>query len=186
MNDILLKSIVMIITGMVIAGTSVLIVNTFFLDSTPTEPTGSATSSVVPGEDIPSPVGYVNDFADVMTPDLKASLETKLSTFVKEGHGEMTVLTVKSLNGLSIEEFGIRVGEKWQVGSASKDDGIIVIISTGDRKVRIEVGRGAEITDAQAANVLSTVMVPKLKNSDWNGAISDGVDALIKLMNNNK
>lgn len=149
-----------------------------------TQLVGPANSGVIAGQNIPdiSASGYVSDGADVIDATTEASLVEKLKAFSAGNSGEMAVVTVKSLNGLSVEEFGIRVGEKWKVGKAGKDDGVIVIVSTGDKKVRIEVGRGASITDAQAGQVLDSVMVPKLHAGDYSGAIVDGVNALIKIV----
>lgn len=153
-------------------------------DETQSQLTGPALSGAIPGQDIPDISGYIVDQADLIDAQTEAELTPKLAAFSKSGYGEMAVLTVKSLNGLSIEEFGIRVAEKWKVGKNGRDDGVIIIISSGDRKVRIEVGRGViNITDAVAGRILDEVMVPKLKSGDWSGAVSAGVDALIKLTN---
>jgi len=144
--------------------------------------TGPASSGAITGQDIPEITGYVNDGADAIDAKAELAVTQKLEAFSKSGHGEMAVVTVKSLNGLSVEEFGIRLAEKWKVGKAGKDDGVIIIISSGDRDVRIEVGRGANITDAQAGKILDDVMVPKLKSGDWSGAVASGVDSLIALI----
>lgn len=145
----------------------------------------SLQSTVIPGQDIPVPTGYVNDVAGVLRTDTVASNEKKLTdfAFAASGKGEIAVLVVESLNGLTIEEYGIRVGEAWKVGKYGQDNGNILIISTGDRKVRIETGSGSEITDGQAKQILTDSVVPLLKNNDWDGAVNNGVDALIKASN---
>lgn len=173
---------------LIIGGLLVLIMGMAFLSTVKIDPStqtvGPANSGAIAGQNIPdiSASGYVSDGADVIDATTEASLVEKLKTFSTGSNGEMAVVTVKSLNGLSVEEFGIRVGEKWKVGKAGKDDGVIVIVSTGDKKVRIEVGRGASITDAQAGQILDSVMVPKLHTGDYSGAIVDGVNALIKIV----
>ena len=144
---------------------------------------GPTTSSDIMGQDIPVPTGYIVDYAGILDEKTVETLTEKLIAFAKGDNGEIAVLTVNSMNGLSIEEFGIRVMEKWAVGKSGKDNGEIIIVSKGDREVRIETGRGSVITDAQAGEILKTVMVPKLKAGDWAGAISDGIDELIKLTN---
>lgn len=144
---------------------------------------GPMNSGVIASQDIPDVIGFVNDSANILNETTKASLISTLTEFTKTNKGEIAVLTVKSMNGLNIEEFGIRVGEKWKVGKAGIDNGVIIIIAYGERKIRIEVGRGANITDAQAGQILDSVMVPKLKLSDWNGAVQDGVNSIITLMN---
>jgi uncharacterized protein len=62
---------------------------------------------------------------------------------------QVTILTVPDLQGYEIEDFSIRVAEKWQLGSKEKDNGLLVVLSRAERKVRIEVGNGieGELTD---------------------------------------
>lgn len=158
--------------------------------NSPRETTGNTTgtdsslqSTVIPGQEIPVPTGYVNDTAGVLSAETVSTNEAKLTAFASSGKGEVAVLIVKSLNGLSIEEYGIRVGEAWKVGKYGVDNGNILIISVGDRKVRIETGSGSSITDGQAKQILSDSIVPFLKNSDWNGGVTSGVDAIIKASN---
>lgn len=145
--------------------------------------TGPVNSGVLEGQNIPEVIGFVNDHANLLNESTKSKLETTLKTFSESKKGELVILTVTTMNGLSIDEFGIRVGEKWKVGHAGIDNGIIMIISTGERKVKIEVGRGSEITDAQAGQILDTYMVPLLKQDKWAEAIIAGTEALITLIN---
>lgn len=145
----------------------------------------SLTSTVIPGQSIPTPTGYVNDLSNVLSSTTLSDNEKKLTTFASAGSGEVAVLIVPSLGGLSIEEYGIRVGEAWKVGKYGQDNGNILIISTGDRKVRIETGSGSKISDGQAKKILSDVIVPKLKVNDWNGAVEDGVNEIIHQMVSN-
>ena len=140
-------------------------------------------STAIEGQEIPSYSNFVTDNAEIIDFDAEQTLNQKLEDFNNAQKGQIAVLTVKNLNGLSIEEFAIRVAEKWMVGHKGIDNGVIIIISTDERKVRIEVGRGTAITDSQAGVILTEKMVPKLKRSDWIGGINDGVDEVIKLMN---
>lgn len=125
---------------------------------------------------LPEAKGYVNDYADILSPETEAKLEADL----KEYKPEIAVLTVKSLNGLNIDEYGIRIGNAWKTGDAEKDDGVIFIIATEDRKVKIEVGTGSEvkINDAKAGRILDESVVPHLKNDDWERGILEGVLAI--------
>lgn len=126
--------------------------------------------------DIPEATGHVNDYAEILSPEIETVLEAEL----KEFPHEIAVLTVKSMNGLSIEEFGIKVGDKWKVGDAAEDDGVILIVSTGERKVRIEVGSGAEavLNDAKAGRILDEFVLPSFKAGDWEVGIVSGIEGI--------
>lgn len=147
----------------------------------------SLQSTAIAGQVIPTPTGYVNDTAHVLSATTVSDNEKKLTAYSSQGGdvGEVAVLIVPSLDGLSIEEYGIRVGEAWKVGKYGKDNGNILIISTGDRKVRIETGSGSKITDGQAAQIIRDSIVPSLKKNDWDGGVNAGVDAIIKAQVNN-
>lgn len=128
---------------------------------------------------IPEPTNYVVDSANIIDDAVEIQLNQKLKDFSNKG--EIAVLTVDTISPISIEEYGIAVGDKWKVGKAGLDNGAIIIIAAGDRKVRIETGRGSEslVTDAQAGYILDNDMVPLLKAGNWTGAVQKGVDSLI-------
>ena len=174
----------LIIVVVIIVGVSgVLVSNSGLTTGNNTGTNSSLQSTEIQGQNIPLPTDYVNDRADVLTEATILATNEKLSVFSSGGKGEIAVLIVKSLNGLSIEEYGIRVGEAWKVGKYGQDNGNILIISTGDRKVRIETGSGSNITDSQAAQILADSVVPFLKKGDWDGGVISGVEAIIKAMN---
>lgn len=163
----------------------VLGIGAFMLSAGPVTPQteGPADSTVIAGQNIPDAFGYVTDQAMIIDLGAEDALTAKLKAFDDSGKGQIAVVTTKTLNGLSVEEYAIRVAEKWKVGDKNVDNGVLVVVALDERKVRIEVGRGASITDGQAQNILNTNMIPKLKRADWSGAINDGVDEIIKLMN---
>ena len=133
----------------------------------------SKDDSSVTSVQIPSAVGHVNDYANIISAEKEGVLEEDLKVFPHE----IAVLTVESLGGLTIEDYGIKVAEAWKVGDAKEDDGVILIVSTGDRKVRIEVGYGAEakLNDSKVGRILDESVVPHFKNNDWEGGILEGV-----------
>lgn len=145
----------------------------------------AAPTQTMPGTSIrepfyPDPTNYVVDSVGVLTN--VNELNANLKGF--DGIVQIAVAVVKTTEPLSIEEYGIKLAEKWKVGYAGKDNGAIIILATEDRKVRIEVGYGLEgqIPDAVAGRIIDESMIPYLKQSDWSGAVASGVEALkIKL-----
>ena len=132
------------------------------------------------GVTFPNPTSYVVDQSDVLSESTENALFQKLKEF--DGKAQIAVVTIKTTGSMSEEEYAIKLAEQWKVGHAGKDNGIIFLIVTGDRKLRIEVGRGLEgvMNDAKAGRILDDYVVPELKKNNWEKGIIDGVDAIIK------
>ncbi len=107
--------------------------------------------------EVPSLSGRVVDAAGILSGNGKKRIEQAVLELEKAtGGGQMVVVTLKTLNGTSIEDAGIAMGEKWKLGRKGKDDGAILIIVPSERRMRLEVGYGWEgkINDARAGDVL--------------------------------
>jgi len=88
---------------------------------------------------------------------------------------QLRFLVVPSLEGDALEDFSIRVAEAWKIGSAEKDDGVIVVVARDDRKVRIEVGNGLEglLTDVQAARIIRGAVQPAFRAQRYGDGLYD-------------
>ena len=86
-------------------------------------------------------------------------------------------MTVKSLEGYSIEDYGIGLARKWGIGQKGKDNGVLLIVAPNDRKVRIEVGRRLEpmMTDTMSTLIIENAILPKFRRGDFAGGIKDAV-----------
>jgi len=131
--------------------------------------------------DVPKLRGYVNDYADMISPSAKTELEKELRSFEKTDSTQIVILTIPSLEGEVMEEFSIRVAEAWKIGQKGKDNGIIFIVAKQERKMRIEVGRGLEgrLTDLSAGRIVDLVVKPRFKRGDFDGGFVAGVSSLI-------
>lgn len=98
---------------------------------------------------------------------------------------QITILTVPDLQGYPIEEFSIRVAEKWQLGTKEKGNGLLMILSRADRKVRIEVGEGieGEITDYEANQYINQFLVPSFKGGDFYGGFRSVMEDVAQKFN---
>ena len=134
--------------------------------------------------DVPQLTGRVNDYAAMLTPEAKASIENKLANLERSDSTQIVVLTIPSLEGDALEDFSIRVAEKWKIGQKKIDNGAILLIVKNDRKIRIEVGRGLEgkLTDLKSRRVISEQIRPKFKAGDFSGGIEAGINALISIV----
>ena len=133
------------------------------------------------GLDVPRLQGYVNDYAGMISPSAKSKIEQELKAFEQSDSTQIVILTISSLEGGNIEEFGIKVAETWKIGQQVKDNGILFIVSKQDRKIRIEVGRGLEgkLTDLMSGRIIDRVIKPRFSEGDFDGGFIAGVSSMI-------
>lgn len=131
--------------------------------------------------DVPQLTGRINDYARILSPGAAAMLEQKLAAFEQEQSTQVVVLTVPSLQGDDIDQFAIRVADKWQIGQTKKDNGAILILAQAEKKVRIEVGMGLQgvLPDITAGRIIRDVMRPHLRSGDFDRGVAAGVDAIM-------
>jgi len=140
--------------------------------------------SAVHALDFPTPVGYVNDFANILSSETKQNLEQRLSQLEKDSTIEIAVVTVESLEGTTVDDYAARLFENWKIGKENEDNGILFLVAPNERKTRIEVGYGLEpvLPDAKAGRILDAYATPAFETGDYSKGISDGVDAIIKVV----
>ncbi|MBI5848950.1 MAG: TPM domain-containing protein [Nitrospirae bacterium] len=131
--------------------------------------------------EVPKLLGRVNDYAGMLSPQTKSTLEQQLKTVEQSDSTQIVIVTIPSLQGEVLEQFSIKVAEKWKIGQKGKDNGVILLVSKNDRKMRIEVGRGLEekITDLRAGRIIDEVIKPRFKAGDYDGGITEGIASII-------
>jgi uncharacterized protein len=131
--------------------------------------------------DVPALRARVNDYAGVLSPGVARQLERQLQDFEKSDSTQIVVLTVASLEGAEIEEFSMRVAERWKIGQKGLDNGAILLISRADRKLRIEVGYGLEgrLTDLKTGRIIREVIIPEFRAGRFDQGVVNGVQAMI-------
>ena len=131
--------------------------------------------------DVPYLTGRVVDNAEILSPAVRDRLSADLKAHEDRTTNQVAVLTIRSLGGDSVEEFATRVFDAWKLGRKGKDNGVLVIVAPGDRRMRIEVGYGLEgtLTDAAAARIIRDRMTPRFKDNDFDGGVSAGVEAIV-------
>src|SRR3989338_4239277 len=124
-------------------------------------------SSIFAQDNYPKPIGHVTDSANIINPSARQELEAKLREYRDKTSIEIAIVTVLSLNGLSVEEYTLNWAQKWGVGDKKKDNGIVLLVAPVERKMRIEVGYGMEpdLTDVQAKRIIDNTVIPYFKES---------------------
>lgn len=126
--------------------------------------------------------GRIVDEAELISPKVERRLTSALALLERRVGPQFVIVTVNSLDGMPIEEYGQRLGNCWGIGSADRDDGLILLVAPNERKVRIEVGLGLEavVTDEYAADVVKTRILPPFSRGEMELGIRQGADTLIR------
>jgi uncharacterized protein len=133
---------------------------------------------------LPAPTGYVNDFAGVLAPSVKQSVEDLCRQVDLQAHAQIAVVTIKTIDdGSSIEEFATALQDKWKVGARGTDRGVLMLFVMTPRRGRIEVGYGLEgiLNDAKVGDI-GRSMVPAATQGDYNTAIPLGVRQIAQVI----
>ena len=130
----------------------------------------------------PALSGRVVDDANILSSQTKADLTGKLAALEQKTSRQLVVVTIPSLQGYDISDYGYQLGRAWGIGQKGLNNGILFIVAPTEHKTRIEVGYGLEpiITDAFSSVVNQTQVLPKFRAGDFNGGVEAGVDALIQ------
>ncbi|MEK7777624.1 MAG: TPM domain-containing protein, partial [Chloroflexota bacterium] len=141
-----------------------------------------ASASHTSAQEFPPPTGFVSDYAGVFSDDVKAQLEGLLRQFEQESTVEVVVVTVPDLQGESIEAYSVSLFEKWGIGKKGVDNGVLLLLATQDRKVRIEVGYGMEpyLTDGQVGRILDNEVIPDLKAGNFSLGLLKGARGIVQ------
>jgi uncharacterized protein len=130
----------------------------------------------------PALTGRVVDGANILSAETKSDLTDKLAALEQKTSRQLVVVTVPSLQGYEISDYGYQLGRAWGLGQKTLNNGILLIVAPAEHKVRIEVGYGLEpiVTDALSSVIIQTQVLPKFRSGDFNGGVEAGVNALIQ------
>jgi uncharacterized protein len=126
--------------------------------------------------EFPKPTGYLVDDAGAVPDAEQRALEAELAAYATRSGHQVAVAVVRSTGNESIEDYANDLFGHWGVGSAERDDGVLLVVATEDRKLRIEVGRGLEgtLTDVESADIIRDDMVPSLRAGNVGEAVRAG------------
>lgn len=130
----------------------------------------------------PELTGRVVDQVGLLTPEQEHALADMSGTIERDSTVQVVIVTLASLEGYDIADYGYQLARYWKVGQKDEDNGILILIAPNDKKVRIEIGYGLEgfITDAQAYEIIQEHMFPRFKEKDVYGGLRDTLDAIGK------
>lgn len=131
----------------------------------------------------PSPRGYINDFANLITPEDFQKLNALAIALEQETTAEIVVVTLKSTEPYDIQDYSVRLWDEWKIGKAGKDNGILLLVAIEDKKVWITTGYRLEgaIPDAEASKIYRNIIVPYFKKEEFSKGVVAGSIALVDL-----
>lgn len=127
------------------------------------------------------PNRLVNDYTQTLSPDQINQLEQKLVAFDDSSSTQIAVVIIKSLEGYDVADYTQRLAESWGVGGAKNNNGVVFLVSLGDRKVTIRTGYGVEgaLPDAIARRIIENEITPNFKSGNYFAGIDQGTNAII-------
>ena len=132
----------------------------------------------------PSLETSVYDNIDLLSESQKKALEQKLIRYSDSTSTQIVLAIIESTEGEEINYLGAQWGQKWGIGQADKDNGVLVLLAKGDRKIAINTGYGVEgnLTDAMSRRIIENVIIPKFKQDNYYGGLNDGMDAIFQVL----
>lgn len=131
----------------------------------------------------PKPVGYVNDFANLIQEDIKNKMEEYIKSFFENTGAVIIVATVNTTKPLTPQQYVFWLFNEWGIGG-SGNKGILLLLALQERRIESEVGYGLEhiITDENSGEVLDKIVVPYLKDGKHSEGLFEGVKAIAEIM----
>jgi len=138
---------------------------------------GLACLAAAAAPNFPALTGRVVDDANLLSPEDEAALTAELKALEDKSSDQVVVVTLPSLQGYTIEDFGYQLGRHWGIGTAKLNNGVLLIVAPNEHKVRIEVGYGLEpiLTDALSKIIIENAILPRFRAGDFAGGVKAGV-----------
>lgn len=132
----------------------------------------------------PAPTGFVNDYVGILTPQAKAQIENIAREVEIKTHAEIAVAIIKTTAPLGLSDYAVKLFKTWGIGTENMDNGVLVLVAIGDRKVRIEVGYGLEgaLTDLKSQRIINELIVPAFREGNFDRGIVSCVNAVAKIV----
>lgn len=129
----------------------------------------------------PNPPKLVNDLGDVLSAEQENQLEEKLVNFDKTTSTQITIVTIKTLDGYEVSQYAVELANKWGIGRKGKDNGVLVLAAIEDRRMNISTGYGLEgaLPDVITGRIIRNEMAPAFRQGDYYGGFNKAADAII-------
>ncbi|MCH6233867.1 TPM domain-containing protein [Aquiflexum sp. AIY15W] len=133
--------------------------------------------------EVPNPPRLVNDFTNSLSASQVASLESKLVAYNDSTSTQVTIVMIRSVGQYDISDYTFQLGEKWGIGQAKLDNGVLILAAMEDRKVFIATGYGMEgvLPDILTKRIVDQLIVPNFKMEAYYDGLDKATDMIFKL-----
>ena len=124
--------------------------------------------------------GRVVDETNLLSPLVKKDIDLILKEEEEKSSNQIVVVILNSLNGYTIEEYSYQLGRFWGIGQKDKNNGVLLVISMAERKIRIEVGYGLEgaLTDKISHEIINYTIKPNFKANQYELGILKAINEI--------
>ena len=133
---------------------------------------------------IPSPAGYVNDVAGIISASDRNAIANLIESLEQKTTAQIAVVTLKTTRPESVQQYSVRLFDQWKIGQKGKDNGVLLLVAVEDREAWITTGYGLEgaLPDVIASKIVRDIMVPFFKEGQYSEGIRQGVIAVVSLV----
>ena len=133
---------------------------------------------------VPNLTSPIVDNANLISDGVEQNINNQLEDLSDSTGIQLAVLTIPTLEGEVLESYSMKVAETWELGSAEKDTGVLLLIALEERSIRIEVGYGLEgvLTDTKCGLIIRNVIAPEFRNGNYQAGIVNAVNNMVGLV----
>ncbi len=130
--------------------------------------------------EIPTPQGYVSDYAGILSGQMRDQLTALLQELEQKTTAQIAVLTVTTTHPHDDFQYAVKVFDSWKIGQKGKDNGALFFVAVEDRRVRIVTGYGLEgiLPDGKVGAILDEFVLPQFRQGRFDEGIYKGVWAV--------
>jgi len=147
------------------------------------------TSQAITVQEVPNPRQvnntWVTDKANILSDSTETQLNQMISDLEAKNGSEIAVVTVADTKpSATPKAFATELFNSWAIGKKGKNNGVLLLISSGERRVQIETGSGIQsiLPDAKAVGIIKTEITPRFKQQDFDGGTLAGTKALVNVL----
>lgn len=133
----------------------------------------------------PNPPRLVNDFVGILSASEVQALEQKLTAYDDSTSTQIAIVIEQTLDGDDIFDYSIRLAREWKIGREGKDNGVLIYVAIGDRKLWIQTGYGAEgfLPDSRAKRIIENIITPNFRQQNYYRGLDEATSTIIQLGN---